>query len=81
MLRTCVDLRERRHRSEQYLTSSQTFAHFLRHVNGRPQTTQVFCGRSDFFIGLYRVEEASAVVLDRFALFVVHPVEAFVHEP
>jgi hypothetical protein len=25
----------RRHRSEQYLTSSHTFSHFLRHENGR----------------------------------------------
>lgn len=33
-----------RQRFEQYLTSSQTFAHFLRHSNGRPQTTQVLIG-------------------------------------
>lgn len=38
----------RRQRSEQYRTSSQTFAHFFRHVNGRPQTSQVLTGRSDF---------------------------------
>jgi hypothetical protein len=44
--------RARRQRSEQYLTSSQTFAHFLRQTNGRPQVMQFFCGRSDFFIGL-----------------------------
>ncbi len=33
----------RRHRSEQYLTSSQTprLAHFLRFSNGRPQATQI----------------------------------------
>jgi hypothetical protein len=41
--------RSRRHRSEQYRTSSQTFSHFLRHVNGRLQVTQVFSGRLDFF--------------------------------
>jgi len=41
-------LRWRRQRSEQYLTSSQTSAHFLRQVNGLWQTTQVFCGRWDF---------------------------------
>ena len=38
-----------RQRSEQYFTSSQTFSHFLRQVNGRPQTRQVFCGKSLFF--------------------------------
>ena len=39
--------RVRRQRSEQYRTSSQTFAHFLRHANGRPQEAQVLVGRSD----------------------------------
>ena len=38
------------HRSEQYFTSSQTFSHFLRQEKGRPQTKQIFCGRSDFLI-------------------------------
>lgn len=38
------------HRSEQYFTSSQTFSHFLRHENGRAQTTHIFWGRSDFLI-------------------------------
>jgi hypothetical protein len=37
-----------RHRSEQYLTSSQTRSHFLRQANGRPQVTQVLCGRLAF---------------------------------
>ena len=37
-----------RQRSEQYLTSSQTFSHFLRQVNGNPQAGQVLVGRSDF---------------------------------
>ena len=32
----------------QYFTCSQTFAHFFRHLNGRPQTTQIFCGRLVF---------------------------------
>jgi hypothetical protein len=35
--------------SEQVFTSSQTFAHFLRHMNGRPQAAQIFSGKSDFF--------------------------------
>jgi len=35
-------------RSEQYFTCAQSFAHFLRQTKGRPQTTQVFAGRSDF---------------------------------
>ncbi len=39
----------RRHRSLQYFTCSQSRAHFLRQVKGRPQVGQVFCGRSDFF--------------------------------
>lgn len=36
-------------RFEQYFTSSQTFSHFLRQTNGRLQTRQIFCGKSDFF--------------------------------
>ena len=40
--------RRRRQRSEQYLTSSQQSAHFLRQVKGRPQTGQTFFGKSDF---------------------------------
>ena len=41
--------RFRRQRSEQYLTSAQTAAHFLRQEYGRPQHRQVLLGRSDFF--------------------------------
>jgi 16S rRNA U516 pseudouridylate synthase RsuA-like enzyme len=37
-----------RHLSEQYFTSSQTFAHFLRQENGLPQVAQVLVGRLDF---------------------------------
>jgi hypothetical protein len=37
-----------RQESEQYLTSSHTFSHFLRQANGRPQTTQSLTGNSDF---------------------------------
>jgi len=40
--------RRRRHRSEQYFTSSQQSAHFLRQVKGRSQTGQILVGRSDF---------------------------------
>jgi hypothetical protein len=43
-----IQLRVPRHLSEQYRTASQTFAHFLRQVNGLPQVAQVFWGRSDF---------------------------------
>ena len=43
-------LDERLQRSEQYLTSSHTFSHFLRHVKGRSHTTHIFCGKSAFFI-------------------------------
>lgn len=35
-----------RQRSEQYFTFSQSRAHFLRQVNGRPQTGQILLGRS-----------------------------------
>lgn len=38
------------HFSLQYLTSSQTFSHFLRHVKGRLQTGQILAGRYCFFI-------------------------------
>jgi hypothetical protein len=33
-----------RHASEQYFTCSHVFAHFLRHVNGRPHAAQVLTG-------------------------------------
>jgi hypothetical protein len=39
----------RLHLSEQYLTSLQTFAHFLRQANGRLQTKHVFFGKLDLF--------------------------------
>ena len=39
--------RRRRHRSEQYFTSSQFFSHFLRQVKGNPQTGHTFVGKSD----------------------------------
>jgi hypothetical protein len=38
-----------RHLSEQYFTSAQTFAHFLRHAKGFPHWAQVLAGREDFF--------------------------------
>lgn len=37
-----------RQRSEQYLTSSQTFSQRFRQANGRWQVTQILVGRSDF---------------------------------
>jgi hypothetical protein len=37
-----------RQRSEQYLTSVQFLAHFLRHSKGRPQRTQIL-GSKPFF--------------------------------
>jgi len=40
--------RSRRQRSEQYFTSSQHLAHFLRQVKGRLQTGQILVGKSDF---------------------------------
>ena len=35
-----------RQRSEQYFMFSKSRAHFLRQVNGRPQTGQILLGRS-----------------------------------
>lgn len=40
----------RLHLSEQYLTSLQTFAHFLRQVKGRPHIAHILVGRSDFLM-------------------------------
>jgi hypothetical protein len=36
-----------RHLSEQYLTSAQTFSHFLRQLKGLLQVAQVLVGRLD----------------------------------
>jgi hypothetical protein len=38
----------RRHRSEQYLTCSQSRSHFLRQVNGSWQWAQILVGNDDF---------------------------------
>src|SRR6056297_2547509 len=48
--------RARRQRALQWRTSSQTFAHFLRHAIERPQVAQVLTGRSDLrrARGIYR---------------------------
>ena len=37
-----------RQRSEQYLTLSQTFSHFLRHTNGRRHVSHTFEGKFAF---------------------------------
>ena len=49
----------RLHLSEQYLTSSQTRAHFLRQMKGRPQAAQSFWGRFGFLwaIIIIRIEK------------------------
>lgn len=39
--------RRRRQRSEQYFTSSQQSAHFLRHVKARSQTGHILLGKLD----------------------------------
>lgn len=39
----CDLLRLLRHLLLQYFTSSHTFSHFLRQVNGRLQVTHIFC--------------------------------------
>lgn len=38
-----------RQRSEQYFTSDQQLAHFLRQVKGLWQVRQILLGKSDFF--------------------------------
>lgn len=38
------------HRSEQYVTDSQSRSHFLRHSNGRLQTGHIFVGSWPFFL-------------------------------
>ena len=45
-------VRPARHLSEQYRTSSQTFAHFFRQAKGRSHTAHIFWGRSLFFISI-----------------------------
>ena len=47
-----------RQRSEQYLTRSQSRAHFLRQANGRPQAAQILVGRSPF-LTILRITAAS----------------------
>jgi hypothetical protein len=45
-------LRFRRQRSEQYLTSAQIAAHFLRQKYGRPQQMQALLGNCAFKWGM-----------------------------
>jgi hypothetical protein len=44
------------HFSEQYLTLSQSRAHFLRHSKGRPQVAQIL-GGNPFFVFAITLEE------------------------
>ena len=44
------------HFSEQYLTFSQSRAHFLRHSKGRPQVAQIFGGKP-FLVFAITLEE------------------------
>ena len=57
--------RRRRHRSEQYFTSSQFFSHFLRQVKGSPQTGQTLVGKSD----LERARPITERMLNQVELF------------
>lgn len=41
-------MRAIRQRREQYLTFAQSRAHFRRHENDKPQTVQIFVGKSRF---------------------------------
>ena len=41
------------HRSLQYLTSSQFFSHFFRHLKGRLHTKHIFSGRASFFLFVF----------------------------
>jgi hypothetical protein len=47
---------KRLHFCEQYLTWSQSRAHFLRHSKGKPHVTQIF-GGNPFFVRAVRVIE------------------------
>ncbi|MDX2216736.1 MAG: hypothetical protein SFY66_25955 [Oculatellaceae cyanobacterium bins.114] len=49
--------RRRRHRSEQYFTSSQQSSHFLRQLKGRWHTRHTLVGKSD-------LERARAINLE-----------------
>ena len=46
--------RFRRQRSEQYLTSAQTAAHFLRQKYGRPQQRQILLGKCVFLLDIVK---------------------------
>jgi hypothetical protein len=48
-----------RHFSEQYLTSSQHLAHFLRQVKDNPQTGHILVGKSAFkrWRGIYKLSQ------------------------
>ena len=69
------ELRAFRHRSEQYFTSSQTFCHFLRQLNGKPQVAQIFCGRSRFdtFLGIACSFQFRLSIYDNGRLLDVNP--------
>ena len=67
-----ADFRLRLQRSEQYLTLSQSRAHFFLQVYGRWQTSHVFCGNSDFFIVIQSIEETLAIGCNGDQLFIVH---------
>jgi hypothetical protein len=48
---------------EQQVTSSQHRSHFLRHVNGRPHTTQILEGKLALAIGLFVFSERIRLLL------------------
>lgn len=54
-LRQVALMRALAHRFEQYFTSSQWRAHFLRQPKGRLQTGQIFSGRSAFAVARFRL--------------------------
>lgn len=68
------------HLSEQYLTSFQTFSHFLRQANGLPQRTQILVGKFSFFmpLGIRPYKSSTTQCLNRFSLTIVGV--AFPHE-
>jgi hypothetical protein len=49
-------------RSEQYFTSSQVFAHFLRQTIGLPHCAQDLTGSSDFFICYFHIGNAGVLL-------------------
>ena len=64
----------RRQRSEQNFTSSQSFAHFLRHANGRWHTAQILVGKFDLvFFFRFMLKDLPVFINEEFYTLSVSP--------